>query len=160
MLLSGVKGSKVRGMDIGNISGIDHDRFTFKLLDFLMAFHFISQDSNNSICWNSFACNDRLEKKPETPNLSFYLSYQDLEGICYTRESDSASTSLRNLDWMAFLQDDLETRFSYFGYFDVYIHSFGQLNRVLERPIFEEELHSLDEQNLSLIHISEPTRPY
>ena len=89
----------------------------------------------------------------------FYISYQQPQMICFSRMTEFEVGVVRSFEEL-YLQplSHLTSRLSNHTYLSIFMHHPGQLARsMITNEIFGSFLKNL---NLSLIHISEPTRPY
>ena len=133
-------------MDIKNISGIEYDKLIFKLLDFVQEIHLFSQDFDNSFhcgmdytgttgnlnCQDSPLYNTDNQKNSEndTLKLPFYKSYQEANGVCFTRVYEYGSGNIRDYDFIHLLLNKMKETFGEDLFVSIYVHHPGQLTRV------------------------------
>lgn len=139
-LLQGENSSVTNQHDMWNrIDAVDPGKFINQLHTFISEANFYTKDETDSLRYKKTLIEDA---NMEALNSLFYLSYQDPDHFCFTRQSESVGPliSKRKKDEISFDFNsiiDFENFRSYNGYFRVYIHYPRQLIRKFDEPTYE-----------------------
>lgn len=136
-ILKGQKFPSVRSnestFDIRNISETYANVFTIHLNKLYRRIKFDTENINDSIKLSSFVHDDKV--------LPFYVSYQDPERVCFTRNDDKREKIMRVEDELTLLHQQLK-RFHRRVTFNILIHHPGQLLRGFDVPVFDSRIQS------------------
>ena len=139
-LSSGIKDEA--GLDIRNLSDNYANSFTIELTRLYQMVEFKTKNSNDSL---EFSADSSTQTE-----LPFYISYQDPERICYTRNSDSKEGIIRIEDILSLIREQLQM-FDEYVTFKIYVHHPGQLLRKIDNPVFQSTLKDFEWEKSVLI---------
>lgn len=115
-------------IDARNISVDYFNYLTIDLKALFFSLEFKTEDPNSSIYMD-------VETLQPSSQLPFYVSHQDPESICFTRQEDELANTIRISDMISLFKSKLE-EFEPQTTFNFYLHHPGQLLRVLHSPIY------------------------
>ena len=134
-------GDSIAELDIRNFSENYANSFTFKLAQLCNLIKFETENSNDSL---------DLDCETSTSSmLPFYVSYQDPDTICFTRNNDKKEGIVRIEDTYSLVKSQLD-KFDNSVKIKIFVHHPGQLLRGFNAPIFQSTLRDFDWERASL----------
>ena len=139
-----LKGKKVGEKGIQDISNIDHERFAFKLQEFL---HRAKYETHNKSEDMYYGGENNGDADSSFSNFPLYISHKEPDTTCYTRITKFVSGNFRKNDKLILLLEKMTNQTDYHSHFQIYIHHPGQLTRVFKKPNFESYLGDITNLN-------------
>ena len=127
-------------LDIQNISIGYFNSLTINLKELVNMVEFMTDNPNDKI--------EIDETMPSTSQLPFYVSYQDPDTICYSRNNDDKTGIVRVSDTFSFQIKELK-RFHDQTMFNFYLHHPGQLLRVFDTPVLSSAVGQIRHSSYS-----------